>query len=39
MDIAAIRHELKIVLGIDNVTPNVLPESFRKQVLNDSIIV
>ena len=41
MDIGAIRHELKILLGVnvDVVTPNALPESFRKQVLNEAIIV
>ena len=41
MDIGAIRHELKTLLGVnvDVVTPMALPESFRKQVLNESILV
>jgi len=39
MDIGAIRLELKNLLGItvDMVTPNALPDSFRDQVLNESI--
>jgi predicted nucleotidyltransferase len=39
MDIGAIRLELKNLLGItvDVVTPNALPDSFRDQVLNESI--
>ena len=39
MDIAAIRLELKALLGVkvDVLTPNALPESFREQVLSESI--
>lgn len=41
MDIGAIRYELKMLLGIDVdiLTPQALPESFRDQVLRDSIPV
>ena len=41
MDIGAIRHELKALLGInvDVVTPNALPDSFRDQIVNESIPV
>lgn len=39
MDIGAIRLELKALLGVnvDVVTPNALPDSFREQVLSESI--
>ena len=39
MDIGAIRVELKMLLGInvDVLTPKALPESFREQVLRESI--
>lgn len=35
-DIGAIRHELKLLLGvpIDVLTPGALPDQFRQQVLN-----
>ncbi len=41
MDIGAIRLELKTLLGVnvDVVTPNALPDSFRDQVLSESILV
>jgi predicted nucleotidyltransferase len=41
MDIAAIRHELKALLGIevDVLTPNGLPLKFREQVLREAIPV
>ncbi len=41
MDIGAIRLELKNLLGInvDVVTPNGLPDSFRDQIINESIPV
>lgn len=41
MDIGAIRLELKALLGVDVdvVTPNGLPDSFREQVLSESIPV
>jgi len=41
MDIGAIRFELKALLGInvDVVTPNALPDSFRDQIVNESIPV
>jgi predicted nucleotidyltransferase len=41
MDIGAIRLELKALLGVnvDVVTPNALPDSFRAQVLRESIPV
>ena len=39
MDIGAIRLELKTLLGVnvDVVTPNALPDSFRNQILSESI--
>ncbi len=39
MDIGAIRSELKALLGInvDVLTPKALPDSFRDQVLKESI--
>ena len=39
MDIGAIRLELKALLGVDVdvVTPNALPDSFREQVLSESL--
>ena len=39
MDIGAIRLELKALLGInvDVVTPNALPDSFRDQIVNESV--
>jgi len=43
MDIGAIRLELKALLGVnvdvDVVTPNALPDSFRDQVVSESIPV
>ena len=41
MDIGAIRYELKSLLGVnvDILTPNALPDSFREQVLKESIPV
>ena len=41
MDIGAIRHELKSLLGVnvDVLTPNGLPDSFRKKVLEESVLV
>jgi predicted nucleotidyltransferase len=41
MDIGAIRLELKALLGVnvDVVTPNSLPDSFRDQVVNESVPV
>jgi uncharacterized protein len=41
MDIGAIRFELKTLLGInvDVLTPNALPDTFREQVLQESIPV
>ena len=41
MDIGAIRLELKALLGVnvDVLTPNALPDSFREQVLRESIPV
>ena len=41
MDIAAIRLELKTLLGVnvDVVTPNALPDSFRRKVISESIPV
>ena len=41
MDIGAIRLELKALLGVDVdvITPNALPDSFREQVLSESIPV
>ena len=41
MDIGATRFELKALLGInvDVVTPNALPDSFRDQIVNESIPV
>ena len=41
MDIGAIRFELKALLGVnvDVITPKALPESFREQVLRESIPV
>ena len=39
MDIGAIRHELKILLGlnVDVLTPRALPDSFRDQVLKEAV--
>ena len=39
MDIGAIRHELKILLGlnVDVLTPRALPDSFRDQVLKEEV--
>jgi hypothetical protein len=39
LDIGAIRHELKSLLGIkvDVLTPKALPDSFREQVLNEAV--
>lgn len=39
MDIGAIRHELKILLGIkvDVLTPQALPNAFREQVLREAV--
>lgn len=39
MDIGAIRHELKMLLGmeVDVLTPNGLPARFREQVLRDAL--
>ena len=39
MDIGAIRHELKALLGIrvDVLTPKALPDSFREQVLQEAV--
>ena len=41
MDIGAIRFELKTLLGInvDILTPNSLPDTFREQILRESIPV
>lgn len=41
MDIGAIRHELKQLLGInvDVLTPKALPDSFREKVLKEAIQV
>lgn len=41
MDIGAIRHELKQLLGIsvDVLTPKALPDSFREQVLREALPV
>ncbi len=41
MDIGAIRHELKSLLGVnvDVLTPNALPDSFREKVLTESVPV
>jgi len=41
MDIGAIRFEIKALLGIDVdvLTPNALPDSFREQILRESIPV
>jgi len=41
MDIGAIRHELKSLLGVnvDVLTPNGLPDSFREKVLEESVSV
>ncbi len=38
MDIGAIRHELRQLLGVpvDVLTPNALPETFRAQVLDQA---
>jgi len=41
MDIGAIRHELKSLLGVnvDVLTPSGLPDSFREKVLEESVPV
>jgi len=41
MDIGAIRHELKSLLGVnvDVLTLNALPDSFREKVLTESVPV
>ncbi|MDM0030820.1 nucleotidyltransferase family protein [Variovorax sp. J22P271] len=41
MDIGAIRHELKTLLGmeVDVLTPNGLPSKFRDQVLREAVPV
>ena len=41
MDIGAIRHELRKLLGVpvDVLTPNALPDSFRAQVIADAVPV
>ncbi|WPH12440.1 nucleotidyltransferase family protein [Variovorax paradoxus] len=41
MDIGAIRHELKALLGmeVDVLTPNGLPPKFRDQVLREAVPV
>lgn len=41
MDIGAIRHELKKLLGIevDVLTPNSLPEKFKDQVIKEAQLV
>jgi predicted nucleotidyltransferase len=41
LDIGAIRHELKALLGIevDVLTPNGLPARFREQVLSDAVLL
>ena len=41
MDIGAIRHELKQLLGInvDVLTPKALPDSFREKILKEAIQV
>ncbi|MET0356670.1 MAG: nucleotidyltransferase family protein [Cellvibrio sp.] len=38
MDIGAIRHELKVLLGVgvDVLTPNSLPDSFRDKVIREA---
>ena len=39
MDLGAIRHKLKILLGlnVDVLTPRALPDSFRDQVLKEAV--
>ncbi len=41
MDIGAIRHELKCLLGmeVDVLTPNGLPPKFRDQVLREAVLI
>jgi predicted nucleotidyltransferase len=41
LDIGAIRHELRTLLGIevDVLTPKALPDSYREQVLADAVPV
>ncbi len=41
MDIGAIRYKLKALLGVDVdvLTPNALPDSFREQILRESVPV
>jgi predicted nucleotidyltransferase len=41
MDIGAIRHELKDLLGVevDVLTPNGLPPKFREQVLREAVLL
>lgn len=41
LDIGAIRHELKKLLGlqVDVLTPNSLPPKFREQVLREAVAV
>ena len=41
MDIGAIRHELKDLLGVevDVLTPNGLPPRFREQVLREAVLL
>ncbi len=41
MDIGAIRHELRKLLGIpvDVLTPKALPDSFRAEVLAEAVLV
>ena len=40
-DIGAIRHELRVLLGltVDVLTPDALPEKFRQRVLNEAVPV
>ena len=41
MDIGAIRHELKLLLGVNVyvLTPRALPDSFREKILKEAVQV
>jgi len=41
LDIGAIRHELRVLLGftVDVLTPDALPEKFRQRVMDEAVPV
>jgi predicted nucleotidyltransferase len=41
LDIGAIRHELRLLLGltVDVITPDALPQKFRQRVIDEAVPV